>query len=96
MPTFEYAPAPESRAIVTIEKSYGLFVDGAFTRPNATFATVNPADETELVAAVREASPRQVEEACAAAARAFPAWRATPAPDRARVKRRATAPRRAA
>src|SRR5437762_2121236 len=45
----------------------------------------NPADATELVAAVREASPQQVEEACAAAARAFPAWRATPAPDRARV-----------
>jgi len=29
MPKFEYAPAPESRAIVTIEKSYGLFIDGA-------------------------------------------------------------------
>ncbi len=46
---------------------------------------LNPADATELVAAVREASPGQVDEACAAAARAFPAWRATPPPDRARV-----------
>jgi malonate-semialdehyde dehydrogenase (acetylating)/methylmalonate-semialdehyde dehydrogenase len=34
---------------------------------------------------VREASAEQVDEACAAAARAFPAWRATPPPDRARV-----------
>jgi malonate-semialdehyde dehydrogenase (acetylating) / methylmalonate-semialdehyde dehydrogenase len=45
---------------------------------------LNPADATELVAAVREASPAQVDEACSAAARAFPGWRATPAPDRAR------------
>src|SRR6266540_5912708 len=45
----------------------------------------NPADATKLVAAVREASPAQVDEACVAAARAFPAWRATPPPDRARV-----------
>ena len=45
----------------------------------------NPADATELVAAVHEASPAQVDAACAAAAAAFPAWRATPPPDRARV-----------
>jgi malonate-semialdehyde dehydrogenase (acetylating)/methylmalonate-semialdehyde dehydrogenase len=45
----------------------------------------NPADSAELLAVVREASAEQVDEACAAAARAFPAWRATPSPDRARV-----------
>ena len=28
MPKFEYAPAPESRAIVSIKESYGLFIDG--------------------------------------------------------------------
>ena len=28
--TFEYAPAPESRAIVDIKPSYGLFVGGEF------------------------------------------------------------------
>ena len=28
--TFEYAPAPESRAIVDIKPSYGLFVNGEF------------------------------------------------------------------
>src|SRR3954447_2172081 len=38
-----------------------------------------------MLAPVREASPEQVDEACAAAARAFPGWRATPAPDRAHV-----------
>jgi malonate-semialdehyde dehydrogenase (acetylating)/methylmalonate-semialdehyde dehydrogenase len=45
----------------------------------------NPADSAEVVAEVREASAEQVDEACAAAAAAFPAWRATPPPDRARV-----------
>jgi aldehyde dehydrogenase (NAD+) len=70
MPTFEYAPAPESRAIVTIEKSYGLFVDGAFTRPLATFPTINPADETVL-AEVSQAGPKEVDQAVAAARRAF-------------------------
>ena len=45
----------------------------------------NPADVKEVVAAVAEASAEQVDAACAAAAAAFPGWRATPAPDRARV-----------
>ncbi len=45
----------------------------------------NPADADEVVAAVPEASPEQVDAACAAAAQAFPAWQATPPPDRARV-----------
>src|SRR4051812_20886447 len=45
----------------------------------------NPADTTQLVAAVREASPGQVEAACSAAHAAFPGWRATPPPERARV-----------
>ena len=70
MPKFEYAPAPESRAIVTIDKSYGLFIDGAFTRPKATFATINPADETVL-AEVSQAGPKDVDKAVAAARRAF-------------------------
>ena len=70
MPKFEYAPAPESRAIVTIEKSYGLFIDGEFTRPKATFPTINPADETVL-AEVSQAGPKDVDRAVAAARRAY-------------------------
>jgi malonate-semialdehyde dehydrogenase (acetylating)/methylmalonate-semialdehyde dehydrogenase len=54
--------------------------DGATTRN-----ICNPADTTQLIAAVREASAEQVDAACAAAAAAFPAWRVTPPPDRARV-----------
>jgi len=30
---FEYAPAPESRAMVRLQSSYGLFVDGEFRDP---------------------------------------------------------------
>jgi malonate-semialdehyde dehydrogenase (acetylating)/methylmalonate-semialdehyde dehydrogenase len=45
----------------------------------------NPSDTTELIAAIREASPAQVDAACQKAADAFPAWRATPPPDRTRV-----------
>ncbi len=66
MPTFDYAPAPESRSVVTIKKSYGFFVDGAFTRPKATFPTINPADETVL-AEVSQAGPKDVDKAVAAA-----------------------------
>ena len=70
MPTFEYAPAPESRSVVTIEKSYGLFINGSFTRPKALFDTINPADESVL-AQVTQAGPRDVDKAVAAARRAF-------------------------
>jgi malonate-semialdehyde dehydrogenase (acetylating)/methylmalonate-semialdehyde dehydrogenase len=51
----------------------------------ATRRICDPSDTMQLVASVREASPAQVDAACAAAHAAFPAWRATPPPDRARV-----------
>ena len=42
---WEYAPAPESREIVTIRREYGLFVDGEFVPPASgeSFTTLNPA-----------------------------------------------------
>jgi aldehyde dehydrogenase (NAD+) len=70
MPIFDYAPAPESRSVVTIAPSYGLFIDGVFTRPKTTFATLNPADESVL-AEVSQAGPKDVDRAVAAARRAF-------------------------
>ena len=46
MTTFEYAPAPESRAIVDIKPSYGLFINGEFVDGHGkAFKTVNPATE---------------------------------------------------
>jgi aldehyde dehydrogenase (NAD+) len=78
---FEYAPAPESRAVVDLRGSYGLFVDGEFTDGAGTFKTVNPATE-EVLAEVAEAGPSDVDRAVAAARRAFDTWSALPARER--------------
>jgi aldehyde dehydrogenase (NAD+) len=69
--TFDYAPAPESRAIAGLRESYGLFIDGAFVEATdgTTFKTVNPATE-EVLAEVAEAGVRDVDRAVAAARRA--------------------------
>ena len=69
---FEYAPAPESRSVVDIAPSYGLFVDGEFTeaRSGARFATVNPATE-EVLSEVAEAGQQDVDRAVAAARLAY-------------------------
>ena len=50
MPTFEYAPAPESRAVVDIASTYGLFINGAFVEASGgtPFKTINPATEETL------------------------------------------------
>jgi acyl-CoA reductase-like NAD-dependent aldehyde dehydrogenase len=70
MSRFEYAPAPESRAIVTLQPSYGLYIDGEFSRPHNLFPTINPADETVL-AEVSQASAKDVDKAVSAARRAY-------------------------
>jgi aldehyde dehydrogenase (NAD+) len=86
VPAFEYAPAPESRAIVDLAASYGLFVDGEL-RPAAEGGarkTVNPATE-EVLAEVAEAGPADVDAAVAAARRAqTEVW--GPMPGRERAK----------
>ena len=48
MSTFEYAPALESRSIVTIDSQYGHFINGAFTQGSDHFPSINPSDETVL------------------------------------------------
>jgi malonate-semialdehyde dehydrogenase (acetylating)/methylmalonate-semialdehyde dehydrogenase len=76
------SPATSSRSASALNLIGGTWVEG---RGNASRDSYNPADTAEILAPVREAAPEQVDEACAAAARAFPGWRATPAPDRAHV-----------
>jgi len=68
---WEYAPAPESRAIVDLHPSYGLFIDGEFVDPEdgSMFKTVNPATE-EALAEVSAAGPADVDRAVEAARRA--------------------------
>ncbi|SES42459.1 aldehyde dehydrogenase (acceptor) [Pedococcus cremeus] len=76
MPTFEYAPAPESRAVVNLKPSYGLFIGGEFTESEggSAFKSISPASE-EVLAEVTEASSADVDRAVAAARRAFTgAW----------------------
>ncbi|MBM7519142.1 aldehyde dehydrogenase family protein [Nocardioides nitrophenolicus] len=71
---FEYAPAPESRSIVDIKPSYGLFLDGEFVDGRgSSFKTVNPATE-ETLAEIAEASDADVDLAVRAARRAFRGW----------------------
>jgi aldehyde dehydrogenase (NAD+) len=68
---FEYAPAPESRSIVDIAPSYGLFVDGEFVDGSGeSFKTVNPATE-EVLSEVAAATEADVDRAVRAARRAF-------------------------
>ena len=72
MPTFDYAPAPESRAVVNLQTSYGLFINGEFVDPaaKAFFKTVNPATE-EVLAEVAEAGEADVDRAVGAARAAY-------------------------
>ncbi|HYH30833.1 MAG TPA: aldehyde dehydrogenase family protein [Pseudonocardia sp.] len=81
---FEYAPAPESRAIVDLQSSYGLFINGEFVDPadGRTFKTVSPATE-EVLAEVTEAGAADVDRAVQAARRAYEkTWSTMPARER--------------
>src|ERR1700742_680024 len=71
MPSFDYAPAPESRDIARLKPSYQIFVNGAFRDGSGeAVKTINPADE-EPLAEVGEAGPADVDDAVRAARRAF-------------------------
>ncbi|MFP8961203.1 aldehyde dehydrogenase family protein [Streptomyces nanhaiensis] len=84
-PMFEYAPAPESRAVVDIAPSYGLFVDGEFREAagGRSFKTLSPSTE-EVLAEVAHAGAEDVDAAVAAARRAFATWSALPGSERAK------------
>jgi aldehyde dehydrogenase (NAD+) len=83
-PVFDYAPAPESRAIVDIKASYGLFIDGEFVDGHGTaFKTINPATE-ETLAEIAEADEADVDRAVKAARKAFRGWSRMPGSERAK------------
>jgi aldehyde dehydrogenase (NAD+) len=69
---FDYAPAPESRAILDLQPSYGLFINGEFVDPvdGRSFKTISPATE-EVLAEVSEAGQVDVDRAVQAARRAY-------------------------
>jgi aldehyde dehydrogenase (NAD+) len=85
----DYGPALEStkEAQAWLEqhgRSFGLFIDNAWTGAADTFASNNPADGREL-AQVTQATLEDVDRAVAAARRAQPGWVALGGHGRARV-----------
>jgi len=81
-----YAPALESTAIVRLQSSYGLFIDGDFTNPSAheQFATLNPATGQTL-ATVAQATASDVDTAVRSARNAYDSvWSRTSGAERAK------------
>ncbi len=83
MSIFEYAPAPESTAILSLADAYDLFIDGEFVGSpgGARRVSINPATE-EAVAEFWDATAADVQTAVASARRAFPAWSRLPGAER--------------
>ena len=84
MSTFDYAPALESTAIVSIADQYGLFINGKFVAPKSGkyFPTINPATE-KVLAKIATASAADVDLAVAAARAAYvKVWGKMPATER--------------
>ncbi len=82
---FEYAPAPESRSIVDLKSSYGLFINGEFVEGTGhAFKSVSPSTE-EVLAEISEASEADVDLAVRAARRAYSrTWSRMPGAERAK------------
>src|SRR6187549_2002655 len=71
MSFLDYAPAPESTSILHLKKSYGLFIDGEFTKGHGKpFLTISPSTE-ERIAEIANANAKDVDTAVAAARRAY-------------------------
>jgi aldehyde dehydrogenase (NAD+) len=83
---FEYAPAPESRAIVKLKSEYGLFINGKWVSPQSKkkFASVNPATE-EVLAKISQGNQADVDKAVKAARAAYnKLWSKTKPKERAK------------
>ncbi|UOX86424.1 aldehyde dehydrogenase family protein [Amycolatopsis sp. FBCC-B4732] len=85
MPVFEYAPAPESRAIANLKDHYKPFVNGEFVDGSGEpLKTINPATE-EVLAEVGTASKSDVDTAVKAARKAYTSvWSKMPGTERAK------------
>ena len=84
MSDFEYANAPESKAIAKIASSYDLFIGGKFVKPKKgkNFNTINPATE-EILAKIAYADKLDIDLAVKSARSAFTkVWSKTPAKER--------------
>lgn len=71
MTFLDYAPAPESQAILNLRSEYGLFIGGEFRAGGGTpFSSINPATEKHI-ATIATASEADVDAAVAAARKAY-------------------------
>ncbi|HNP97989.1 MAG TPA: aldehyde dehydrogenase family protein, partial [Bacteroidia bacterium] len=83
--SWSYAPAPESKDHIRLEKKYDLFINGKFVAPSSGkyFDTINPATEGKL-AEVAEASEKDVDSAVSSARSAYDkVWGKMPPKERA-------------
>src|SRR5215216_4519560 len=83
---WEYAPAPESKDVVTIKPRYGLFIDGREVPASdgGVFTSVNPATE-QVIAEVSKATTDDIDRAVRAARRAQKTrWGNLPGKERAK------------
>ena len=83
---FPYAPAPESRSVVNLRPSYGLFIAGEWASPldGGHFKTENPSSQ-EVLAEVSSAGPEDIDRAVRAARRAYEeTWAPMPGKERAK------------
>ena len=79
---FEYAPAPESRSVVRLRDSYGLFIGGSFVSGSSVFKTISPATE-EVLAEITLGGVEDVDRAVAAARHAYErVWSVMPGRER--------------
>lgn len=105
LPPFENAPmidftVPANRdafakGIETVRSRFGatipLFINGRDVLTDDRLTTTNPAKPSEEIAFICQAGTKEVDEAVAAAAAAWPTWRDTPAEERAGIMIRAAA-----
>ncbi len=86
--SMEYGPAPEATLevdswLAAHDRAFGLYINGAWTKPANTVETINPATG-EKIADVSSASAENMNAAVAAARAALPGWQALTGHQRAR------------
>jgi aldehyde dehydrogenase (NAD+) len=82
MTDFDYAPALESRSIVTIESEYGHFINGEFVKGANHFPTINPSNE-EVLSQIALGAAQDIDRAVASARVAFEStWSKMPGKER--------------
>jgi aldehyde dehydrogenase (NAD+) len=82
--SWDYAPAPESRDVVSLRETYGHFVGGEWLEPGETYTTISPSSE-EPLAQVGQATAEEVDAAVRSAREAFSnGWSELPGSERAK------------